>query len=257
MSSQPPPSTWKCGTCGTANRFANPTCVLCNNPRPANVAMPSGGAPSQLGGSLTQPGGAPGAQPAVPSPYGAQRPAPYGQPMAAPSKAATGTPTGIIVLVAYEILAIIYSLYNALVLTPANLRMQQQIGGMNPAATAPMKTVAAVGIGLVLVWIVARLFLITGFLMRWSWARVAGIIRYALSIASSCLGILGAGAALLLFSSMKNSMGRAPAGVMPRMPAVAASQLIVGLAVVVIALCLSIFGVWYLTTDTAKEYFSE
>lgn len=180
-------------------------------------------------------------------------------------KAKMGMPAGLLVLVVYEAISIIYNVYNQLVVAPASMKlMQQQMHHMAqpPGVDMGMKAGLAIGMGFVIFSIVLRLLFIMGFFTRWSWIRILGIIRYALSMAGGVLGMGGMVMGVILIrnlSKMQGQMGASGRAMppMPPIPAFGSSHLAMALAVVVVSLIMGIYGVWYLTSNTAKEYFSE
>jgi hypothetical protein len=277
MSSDSPVSTWKCGNCGTQNRFANPTCVLCNNPRPADVAMPSGGSPSRL----TQFGGEQDpttAQQRPPGPqYGPGRPSPYAGSQGAPAPMATAEsmPVGLIILCVLEGLSVLSSLYGLIrnATMASNPMPTPMPTGASPMPFNPMAAAGGVGIFFNLIGLALAGFILYGFLRRLNSGRVAAIVQAALNAFGSLLisgfGIL----AMVGGAAMKSSAPAIPTapgmgtptmpatpGLPGGMPGAASAIAMVGgvmLAVGAILLILSIIIVWYLTTDKVKNWLSD
>jgi hypothetical protein len=176
-------------------------------------------------------------------------------------------PTGIIVLIAYEVMVMLYGLYNLLVVAPAAQHQVQKMMSQMPhngpppppGLTAGMSAMMGVGIVLALSWMLVLGFMVLGFAMRWSFARIMGIIRYALNIASGLLGVVGAAIMVFMFMSLRHTMGQMGKTMPPPIAMPGSDPIQIGLKLFMsfVGLCVAIFGVWYLTTDTAKEYFSD
>lgn len=257
MSSEQPISTWKCKTCGTVNRFANPSCVLCNNPRPADVAMPPGGA--------AQPSATPMEAPTTPT--GPSQPAQTQavfypryeteQPQAMPA-GSRGIPPGLIALAVYEVILLVYALYNTLIVTPRMFKlMQHSMGGASqpPGFSEMMKVSMGIGLAIGLVWLGAKGLMVLGWFMRWSFTRVAGIVRYVLAVINGVTSMAGAGIMLFAMSTMKQTGAHgnfSMPGMSKFMPHPGTSTLLA-----LVGLCVGVFGIWYLTTDTVKRHFSD
>jgi hypothetical protein len=270
MSSQPPVSTWKCNNCGTANRFGNPTCVLCNNPRPADVAMPSGGSHAPLGGTPTQFGGTPGATPGPPPsgapPYGGQRPSSYSSPYGAPSPMAKADsmPVGLIILAVLEGLGVLSSLWGIVssATTRTNPMPMPMGGGRGPMPFDPTALAGTVGIVANLIALAVAGFVLYGFIRRLNAARIVAMVQVGLNLLFSLImGGIG-----LLVMAGGAAMKSSPVPAMPPAPgspggvsAPSGVTMIGGVLLAVCVVCLIISGVvlWYLTTESVKNWLSE
>jgi hypothetical protein len=243
MSIQPPRSNWKCAACGIENGFGNAVCAVCGGPRPADA------------GPLD-----------APDEHGAW---PQTSDESQGKLKKMGVPAGIIVLIAYEALMILYSLYYSLVITPALYHQVERFGSQFPTHGGPnpfpgmLSMNVAIGVAMAVFWGIVRAFLIMGFLMRWSFVRILGIVRYGLIIAGGVFGILGMVVGMIAMTAMKSTIGAAkppmpfpsPGGFGALGPSMATAMGL-GLMVSFVGLCVGVFAVFYLTTKTAKEYFS-
>ncbi|MDO8682699.1 MAG: hypothetical protein Q7N50_04380 [Armatimonadota bacterium] len=250
MSIQPPVSTWKCNTCGTANRLANATCVQCNNPRPADIAMPPA-APSQ---PIANPSMI-SQQPTIPAyPQPSQTQPGYGQPSAPQSSYVepANMPVLLIIILVLEGIGILFGTISLL---------------LRPVSLSPVSTIFDVaGYALASVMII-------GFLLRWAPARKIGIARYSLSILDGFYGIfLGVQIASKGISAIPGMtpetmpqnpagtppMGMPPAGSQPPMPfdvshIASASVIITAVFVIIISGLL----LWYMTSKSVRNCLGE
>ncbi|MDO8589520.1 MAG: hypothetical protein Q7T82_21055 [Armatimonadota bacterium] len=231
-------STWKCRNCGTLNRFESAACALCNKPRPADAVILSSTPHLYDGGA----GG------------GVKN---------------TGFPSSLIVLVAYEALVLLYWLYSSFVFIPqmyrkmGSMMQMPNMGGSMGGPAPDFGAMASMGMVMTLVFglisLAVRGVMVAGWVKRWPFARVMGIVRYALSVAGGLLGLVNVVVMLVAFSAMRGVFppGGAP-GPMGGMDKafVHMTNPALQAAVALVTLSFGIVGICFLTTSKVKEYFS-